>query len=67
MRDRAGEGAARLLKRLQKEQVNLAMARARAMDADDPELVRQRRYCKSIRDALAAMPGAVTAARGIDP
>jgi RsiW-degrading membrane proteinase PrsW (M82 family) len=67
MRDRAGEGAARLLKRLQKEQVNLAMARARAKDADDPELVRQRRYCKSIRDALAAMPGAVTAARGIDP
>ena len=62
MRNRAGGGAARLLKRLQKEQVNLAMARARATDAEDPQLLRQRGYCKSLRDALMAIPGAQAAA-----
>jgi RsiW-degrading membrane proteinase PrsW (M82 family) len=62
MRRRAGERAARLLKRLQKEQVNLAMVRARASGEDDPALARQRAYCKSIRDALEAMPGAAAAA-----
>jgi hypothetical protein len=66
IRDRAGEGAANLLKRLQKEQVNLAMARAQATDAEDPQLVRQRGYCKSLRDALTAIPGAQAAASGAD-
>ena len=64
MRERAGGSAARLLKRLQKEQVNLAMTRARAGSQDDPALVRQRGYCRSLRDALGAMPGAAPATRG---
>ncbi|MGZ8610580.1 MAG: PrsW family intramembrane metalloprotease [Actinomycetota bacterium] len=67
MRARAGESAARLMKRLQKEQVNLAMARARALTDDDPSLVRQREYCKSIRDALRAMPGAAAAEVRVAP
>lgn len=62
MRARAGDRAARLLKRLQREQVNLAMIRARAVP-EDPELVRQRQQCKSIREALMAMPGAAPAER----
>ena len=61
MRARAGEGAARLLKRLQREQITLAMIRARGTADDDPTLVRQREYCRSLRDALAAMPGAAPA------
>ena len=64
MRRRAGGRAARLLKRLQREQVNLAMVLARASGDDDPALERQRAYCKSLRDALAAVPGAVTATPG---
>jgi RsiW-degrading membrane proteinase PrsW (M82 family) len=62
MRARAGDGAARLLKRLQREQVNLAMVRTRVADDDDPSLVRQRRLCTSLRGALLAMPGAAPAA-----
>ena len=64
---RAGPRAARLLGRLQKEQINLAMTRARAATSDDPELVRQRDYCKSLRDALEAIPGAAAAARQVAP
>jgi len=62
MRTRAGERAARLLKRLQREQVNLAMVRSRVASEDDPELVRQRQLCRSLRDALAAIPRAAPAA-----
>jgi RsiW-degrading membrane proteinase PrsW (M82 family) len=62
MRTRAGEGAARLLKRLQKEQVNLAMVRTRVAGEDDATLMRQRELCKSLRDALVAIPGAAPAA-----
>ena len=58
MRERAGPAAERLLKRLQREQVNLAMVRTRSTTDDAPELVRQRQLCKSLRDALLAMPGA---------
>ncbi len=61
MRARAGEGAERLLKRLQKEQVNLAMVRTRVASDDAPELVNQRALCTSLRDALLAMPGAALA------
>jgi RsiW-degrading membrane proteinase PrsW (M82 family) len=57
MRERAGPAAERLLKRLQREQVNLAMVRTRSVDGA-PELVQQRELCKSLRDALLAMPGA---------
>jgi RsiW-degrading membrane proteinase PrsW (M82 family) len=61
MRARAGPRAATLLARLQREQVNLAMVRARVARADDPALVEQREYCRSLRDALMAMPGAAPA------
>jgi protease PrsW len=64
MRERAGEPAERLLKRLQREQVNLAMLRTRTHSDDAPELVRQRELCKSLRDALLAMPGAAPADSG---
>ncbi|HET9724543.1 MAG TPA: PrsW family intramembrane metalloprotease [Actinomycetota bacterium] len=64
---RAGPGAARVLRRLQREQVNLAMAGARATSPEDPALVRQRDYCKSLRDALHAIPGAAAAAPGPGP
>jgi RsiW-degrading membrane proteinase PrsW (M82 family) len=61
LRDRAGAGAATLLGRLQREQVNLAMIRSRVATDDDPALVRQRALCRSLRDALAAIPGAAPA------
>ncbi len=68
MRERAGKRAARLLRRLQREQVNLAMVRTRVETADDPDLARQREYCKSLRDALMAIPAAAPAAAhtGVD-
>jgi protease PrsW len=62
LRTRAGERAADLLKRLQREQVNLAMVRSRVASDDDPALVRQRAVCRSLRDALEAIPGAASAA-----
>jgi RsiW-degrading membrane proteinase PrsW (M82 family) len=62
MRRRAGRRAARLLARLQREQVDLAMIASRVATRDDPALQAQRDYCRSLRDALAAMPGAPTAA-----
>jgi RsiW-degrading membrane proteinase PrsW (M82 family) len=61
MRLRAGERAARLLRRLQREQVTLAMIRTRTASDDDPALVRQRELCRSLRNALAAIPGAAPA------
>ncbi len=61
MRRRAGRSAAGLLKRLQREQVNLAMVASRVASPDDPGLVRQRGLCRSLRDALDAIPGAAPA------
>jgi protease PrsW len=61
LRRRAGSRAADLLKRLQREQVNLAMVRARVASEDDPALIRQRAVCRSLRDALSAIPGAASA------
>jgi len=61
MRRRAGRRAAALLRRLQREQVNLAMIVSRAPTADDPAIEREREYCRSLRDALAAIPGAASA------
>ncbi len=61
MRARAGPRAAALLRRLQREQVNLAMIRARVAAADHPDLVGQRELCKSLRHALMAVPGAPSA------
>jgi hypothetical protein len=62
MRRRAGDRAGRLLGRLQREQVNLAMVCSRVQDDGDPALARQRAICRSIRSALAAIPGALPAA-----
>jgi RsiW-degrading membrane proteinase PrsW (M82 family) len=61
MRRRAGARAAALLHRLQREQVNLAMVASRVGDGEDPALTRQRAYCRSLRDALQAIPGAAPA------
>ena len=61
MRRRAGPRAGALLRRLQREQVNLAMIRSKVAAADDPALVEQRAYCGSLRDALRAIPGAAPA------
>lgn len=61
MKARAGERAAALLRRLQREQVNLAMVRAKVARDDDPALAEQREICRSVRDALMAMPGAAPA------
>jgi hypothetical protein len=60
MRRRAGRPAARLLARLQREQIDLAMV-VTHVGPDDPLLAEQREYCRSLRDALAAMPGAAAA------
>ena len=62
MRARAGRRAAALLQRLQREQVNLAMLVTRTASPDDPAVVAQRDYCRSLRDALLAIPGAAPAA-----
>jgi RsiW-degrading membrane proteinase PrsW (M82 family) len=64
MRRRAGPGAASLLHRLQREQVNLAIARDRVATEDDPLLVRLRSHCRSLRAALEAIPGAAPAESG---
>ena len=61
LRRRAGDRAADLLKRLQREQVNLAMVRSRVASETDPALIRQRAVCRSLRDALEAIPGAASA------
>jgi RsiW-degrading membrane proteinase PrsW (M82 family) len=61
MRRRAGGHAATLLRRLQREQVNLAMIRSKVASDDDPALIEQRAYCGSLRDALRAIPGAAPA------
>ena len=61
MRRRAGSRAGGLLRRLQREQVTLAMVRSKVAVDDDPALVAQRTYCASLRDALRAIPGAAPA------
>jgi RsiW-degrading membrane proteinase PrsW (M82 family) len=51
---RAGPRAAALLKRLQREQIRLAMIRSKVTGDDHPDLVRQREVCRSLRAALSA-------------
>jgi hypothetical protein len=63
MRARAGDAAGRLLGRLQREQIDLAMVASRVTAPDAPELIAQREYCVSLRAALDAMPGAAAAAQ----
>ncbi len=61
MHARAGRRAADLLRRLQREQINLAMVVTRVATPDDPALLAQRDHCRSLRDALVAIPGAAPA------
>ncbi|HEV8088421.1 MAG TPA: PrsW family intramembrane metalloprotease [Actinomycetota bacterium] len=63
MRARAGDAAGRLLARLQREQIDLAMVASRVQAGDAPELTSQREYCLSLRAALDAIPGAAAAAQ----
>jgi hypothetical protein len=63
MRRRAGAPAARLLTRLQREQVDLAMVSSRETTFDAPQRVAQRASCTSLRAALEAIPGAAAAAQ----
>jgi protease PrsW len=63
MRARAGDAAGRLLARLQREQIDLAMVASRVQARDAPELTSQREYCLSLRAALDAIPGAAAAAQ----
>jgi RsiW-degrading membrane proteinase PrsW (M82 family) len=64
MRRRAGRRAASVLRRLQREQLTLAMIRSKVAREDDPALIRQREYCGSLRDALRAIPAAAPADNG---
>src|SRR5215217_371825 len=54
MRRRAGRGAAALLRRLQRQQLSLAMLRTRLGDDDDPDLIGQRQRIDQTREALGA-------------
>jgi protease PrsW len=63
MRRRAGRAAAQLFKRLLKAEVELAMVRTRVARDDDPSLLRQREYCRALRERLLAIPSAAGALR----
>jgi hypothetical protein len=54
LRRRAGRRAAALLRRLQRQQLSLAMLRTRLSDDDAPDLVAQRRRIAQTREALQA-------------
>ncbi|MEX0754333.1 MAG: PrsW family intramembrane metalloprotease [Actinomycetota bacterium] len=67
MRARAGDRAAAILHRLHREQLHLAVVRTRSGivhsgeaegSTEPPEVAAQRDVCRSLRDALAAVPGA---------
>jgi hypothetical protein len=63
MRRRAGRRAAALLRRLQRQQLSLAMLRTRLGDDDDPDLLSQRQRIAQTREALgAAIAGSPAAA-----
>jgi protease PrsW len=62
MRRRAGRRAAALLRRLQRQQLSLAMLRTRLADDDDPDLVGQRQRIAQTRQALHA--AVATSSRG---
>jgi RsiW-degrading membrane proteinase PrsW (M82 family) len=67
---RAGSAAADLLKRLQREQINLAMIASRVPEHDHPDLVNQRRYCRALRESVVrtmAGPPAPPPATGVPP
>src|SRR3712207_8991489 len=49
MRRRAGRRAATLLRRLQRQQLSLAMLRTRIGDEDDPDLVRSEEHTSELQ------------------
>ncbi|MDQ3447833.1 MAG: PrsW family glutamic-type intramembrane protease [Chloroflexota bacterium] len=51
-----GPGAGKLLGRLQREQINLAMVRTRVGDPSHPDVMKQREEIRSLRVQLAAIP-----------
>jgi len=62
MRTRSGRSAERLLHRLQRAQIDLAMVRTRRPGGEDETKIQaQRNLCVSLRDALMAIPGAAPA------
>jgi hypothetical protein len=52
----SGKAGQRMLQRLHREQINLAMISARVDDAEHPDLVEQRALCASLREALLRDP-----------
>jgi RsiW-degrading membrane proteinase PrsW (M82 family) len=65
MRRRAGRRAAALLRRLQRQQLSLAMLRTRLGDDDDPDLIVQRQRIIQTRQALhAAVAGSLSGPAG---
>jgi RsiW-degrading membrane proteinase PrsW (M82 family) len=50
---RGGPVAASTMRRLHREQINLAMIVTRVHDDSHPDLLRQREYCRSLREWLA--------------
>jgi protease PrsW len=65
MRRRAGRRAAALLRRLQRQQLSLAMLRTRLGDNDDPDLIGQRQRIAQTRQALgAAIAGSLSGPAG---
>jgi hypothetical protein len=52
---KAGTAASDMLKRLHRQQINLAMVATR-VESEHPDLQRQRAHCKAIRDLLEAIP-----------
>jgi hypothetical protein len=77
VRSMAGAGAEQQLKRLQHEQLGLAMVATRAQGENDPDLLTQRRRCQDLRtqlwalhrviDALGLQPATVEATRNMPP
>lgn len=54
LKARAGRRAARALRRLHKEQLNLVMIRTRVGSDEHPDLIRQRRRCEALREVVAS-------------
>jgi protease PrsW len=50
---RGGSTAASTMRKLHREQINLAMIATRVHEDDHPDLVRQREYCQQLREWLA--------------
>jgi protease PrsW len=58
MAARYGATVGHTVKRLQRAQINLAMVATRVQQEHHPDLIRQRRYCKALRDWILAHTGA---------